>query len=187
MVFLCMLCHLHVCCCLELSIDHYCIRFFEAADWGKGLDEWNVLQALLRRSAHTVEGCFLSVSTGVLCVLLLSGAELYNVRIGPNFGLTTALWAGWVLPPTALVFYAVFRSASITEKCNRVPALVNSWSLTVNRFDHQKEYVVAYIMHSAAGFYVKGVRLNATWALKLSYLFGALIFTMTTQAVLKYG
>lgn len=36
-----------------------------------------------------------------------------------------------------------------------------------------------------AGFYVKGVRLNATWALKLLYLFGVLIFSLFTQAVLK--
>mmetsp|Transcript_110278 Transcript_110278/g.355664 ORF Transcript_110278/g.355664 Transcript_110278/m.355664 type:complete len:1016 (-) Transcript_110278:21-3068(-) len=191
MLFALIFCMLHVCSCLEMAIDQYCIRFFEAADLSKGIAEWNVLQALLRRAAHTVEVCFLAVSTGVLAVLLLTGVEMFNLSsrdYGEGVmasGITLGLWAMWVLPPTGLVFYAVFRAAAITEKCNRVPALVNSWSLIDEQIDHEKQYTVQYIIQSAAGFYVKGVRLNATWALKLSYFFGVLMFTMLTQSFLS--
>lgn len=100
-------------------------------------------------------------------------------------GVCLGMWSGWLCPPIALTFYFVFRAAAITEKCNRVPALINSWTRMEQLIDHEKQYIVQYIMHSAAGFYVKGVRLNATWALKLLYLFGVLLFSLLTQSVLK--
>lgn len=191
-------CMLHICCGLELAIDHYCIRFFENQNLAKGIVEWNVLQAMLRRAAHTVEGAFVAASTGVLGVVVLTSVEIFNMfndASGRTWmkgnvaedGMCMGLWAGWVLPPTALVFYSVFRAAAVTEQANRVPALVNSWMLTGQQIDQDKQYVVQYIIHSAAGFYVKGVRLNATWALKLSYLFGVLLFSLLTQSVLKGG
>lgn len=42
-----------------------------------------------------------------------------------------------------------------------------------------------YVMHSVAGFHIKGVRLNALWALKLLYLFGVLVFSLLTQSASK--
>jgi len=188
-------CKLHICCSLELAIDHYCIRFFENQDLPNGIVEWNVMQAMLRRAAHVVEAAFVSVSTGVLGIVVLTSVEFVKMfgdasAQGLN-GFTAkdavcmGLWTTWIVPLVALVFYFVFRAAAITEKCNRVPALVNSWMLTERHIDHEKQYVVQYIMHSAAGYYVMGARLNATWALKLSYLFGVLLFSLLTQSVLK--
>jgi len=190
-------CKLHVCSALELAIDHYCLRLFESQDAATGTVQWNVLQALLRRAAHTLEGGFLAVSSAMLGVVVLTSAEILNVFNDPrrsSFRFSTvedtacwSLWAGWVLPPTSLVFFAVFRAAAITEQCSRVPALVNSWMFPGRVMDLEKRYIVEYITHSAAGFYVRGVRLTATWALKLSYLCGVLLFSLLTQSVLKGG
>ena len=74
----------------------------------------------------------------------------------------------------AISFYTLFRMAVITEKCARVPALVNSipsasagceWDTSVGR-------LVDYIGNSAPGFYVKGVRLTVFMVMKLSYVVG---------------
>mmetsp|Transcript_20272 Transcript_20272/g.58790 ORF Transcript_20272/g.58790 Transcript_20272/m.58790 type:complete len:917 (+) Transcript_20272:33-2783(+) len=188
-------CKLHICGGMELAIDYYCMRVFDNRVLVKGIVEWNVLQALLRRAAHTVEASFFSVSTGILGVVILTFLKILEMfgggASGGFNGLTTnealclTFWPGWLVPPGALVFYFVFSAAAITEKCNRVPALVNSCMLTGEEIDHQKQYVVQYIMHSAAGWYVQGVRLNATWALKMMYFFGVMLFSLLTQSVLK--
>merc|ERR1712107_374078 len=94
---------------------------------------------------------------------------------GPG-GHCTALWCGWVLPPVSLFLYTLFRAATVTEKCSRVPALLNSWRFGESEVDHGRQHLVQYITHSAAGFYVKGVRLNAYMALKLTYLLMTVMF-----------
>lgn len=188
-------CTLHVCCALELAIDRYCLQIFQSQVASNSIAQWNVLQALLRRAAHCVEGGFVAAGTGVLCVAVLTFTELVHI-VGSDDGgalgslnvherTCLGLWAGWVVPPMALLFYTVFRAAAITEQCYRVPALVNSWIFEEREIDHQKQYVVQYIVHSSAGFYVKGIRLNSTLAFKMSYLSGVLFFTMLTQRVLK--
>lgn len=76
------------------------------------------------------------------------------------------------------------KTQGVTEKCTRVPSLVNSWSFGEETcLDAGRQYVVQYIEQSAAGFYVKGVRLRAYMALKISYLFGALLFTLLSSSV----
>merc|ERR1719361_3161977 len=89
----------------------------------------------------------------------------------------TALWC-------ILVLYMVFRAAAVTEKCSRVPALVNSWMMEERPFDEGRQYVVQYITNGAAGFYVKGVRLTAFMATKLAYFFGIIMFTVVSQSIL---
>lgn len=181
-------CHLHVCCGLELAIDSFCTRFFMDQDLAKGITDWNILQAMLRRAAHAIEGCFLAVSTSVLGVVMLTAVQILNMgsfsslsALGGKCGL---LWAGWVLPLVALPLYATFRAAAITEKCLRVPSLLNSWITNEGvQFDHQRQYFVQYVIQSDAGFYLKGVRVNAMWAWKVTYLFGVVVFTLATQSV----
>jgi len=182
-------CQLHVCCCLELMIDKFCIRFLNDDDLPQGICEWNVLQAILRRSAHTIDSSFLALNTSVLATLLLTGVEVLqgagnSLRLTGPGSQCAAFWCGWVLSPVVLVLFTVFRAAQVTEKCSRVPALVNSWTFEDRQIDHGRQYVVQYITHSAAGFYVKGVRLSAYMALKLMYIFGGVLFTMVT-VVLK--
>lgn len=83
-----------------------------------------------------MEGAFVAASTGVLGVVVLTSVEIFNMfndASGRTWmkgnvaedGMCMGLWAGWVLPPTALVFYSVFRAAAVTEQANRVPALAD--------------------------------------------------------------
>lgn len=186
-------CHLHVCCWMELSVDKFCFRFFQDKDITSGIGEWNILQAILRRAADKLDSCFLAAGTSVLLQVLLTGMELMQ---GDTGALNQAdvpahcqlLWCGWIMPPVLMLLMVFFRAAAVTEKCSRVPALVNSWTFAEddgNQIDHGRQYVVQYIMHSGAGFYVKGVRLSAFMAIKMSYLIGVVTFTIVTQSVLR--
>lgn len=185
-------CQLHICCGFELAIDNFCRRFFRSGDFSKAISEWNVLQAMLRRSASDIEACFLALGTSVLGVLMLTALRVWNAgdmsSLPHKLGLRCeALWAGWVLPPAALIFLAIAQGAAVTEKCSRVPSLLNTWVLdNEEQIDHKRQYLVQYIVHSAAGFYVKGVRLRATWALKVAYLSAAILFSVISQSLIGY-
>eukprot|EP00811_Abedinium_folium_P031717 NODE_5183_length_1800_cov_3.346683.p1 GENE.NODE_5183_length_1800_cov_3.346683~~NODE_5183_length_1800_cov_3.346683.p1 ORF type:complete len:435 (+),score=53.89 NODE_5183_length_1800_cov_3.346683:84-1307(+) len=174
-------CFLHIFCGLELAIDMYCARLFETKDFGKGAAEWNILQALLRKSASTIDSCLLAVTTAMVGLLVLAGVEILT---GSDDGRVQApLWWVSCLPMMALTLYTCFRAAAITEKCQRVPALVNSWDFGGEGFEIIRQYTVRYITDSAAGFYVKGVRINALMALKLAYVFGTVMFALLTRTV----
>lgn len=128
-------------------------------------------------------------------MVVLSGLELYNLQSFLGDSSSNDDWldslpcvvllAGWVVPPIGLAFFTVFKAAAISEKCSRVPALVNAWYASEEVVDLNVQYVVRYIVDSNAGFYIRGVRLTAFWALKFSYIFGLLAFTVITQFVLS--
>jgi len=78
---------------------------------------------------------------------------------------------------TAFATMVLFaKAASVTEKCSRVPALINSMMAEDgNHIDHERQYLVTYITHSDAGFYVKGSRFTAAMLVKCCYLLGTII------------
>jgi hypothetical protein len=184
-------CILHVCCGLGMSVDKFCYRFFEEMDIGKAIDEWNILQAILRRAAATLDDCFLALSTSVMATLLLTGMGLFqgagSLHDAEMNVQCAVIWCGWLWPPVIMVLFVMFRLASVTEKCCRVPALVNSWSFEESQIDHGRQYVVEYIEHSAAGFYVKGVRLSGFMAFKLGYVMGVVVFSFLIQSMIRHG
>lgn len=184
---------IHVCCGLELAIDTFCNNVHEELNVEQGIAEWTVLQALLRRAAHTVDVCFLSMNTTVLATLLLTGIEVLRSKekiiaeADPNgdYTLAAALRYLSAFSQMALLLYTVFRAAAVTEKCSRVPALINSWMFTGKHLDDGRQYIVQHITSSNAGFYVKGVRLTALMALKLMYVFGIISFTLVSNSILS--
>mmetsp|Transcript_43879 Transcript_43879/g.113331 ORF Transcript_43879/g.113331 Transcript_43879/m.113331 type:complete len:985 (+) Transcript_43879:49-3003(+) len=188
---------LHICVGLELIIDSFCLRVYASSDLDWSIKEWNVIQAMLRRAAHTIDTCFLSLNTALFGTLMLTGLEVVQQRsearvdglASPAGGseICTKLWVGAEIPAIALALYAVFRAAAVTEKCSRVPAMINSWTFedegSGSMMDLSRQYVVQYIIHSAAGFYVMGVRLTAFQALKLSYFVVLVLVTLGTQSL----
>eukprot|EP00928_Gymnodinium_smaydae_P094515 TRINITY_DN7948_c0_g1_i4.p1 TRINITY_DN7948_c0_g1~~TRINITY_DN7948_c0_g1_i4.p1 ORF type:complete len:1079 (+),score=202.75 TRINITY_DN7948_c0_g1_i4:51-3287(+) len=170
----------HVLSCLELMVDSFCLRVMSCDD-GEDLSwfvsEWNVLAAILRQIARTIEHCFLSLQTSALIALLLSAVGFWqNTQLLCNLHLLEMSLEHiptLILALAALLLF--FQATVVTEKCGRVPLLVNAIPLS-NHMDVKRQYVVFYIMNSAAGFYVRDVRLTAFMALKITYAFGAAVF-----------
>merc|ERR1712034_118767 len=91
-----------------------------------------------------------------------------------------------ILPPMVTCFFAgavLFKAAVVTEKCARVPALVNSvlHQEDSEQLDPKRQYVVQFISQSSAGMDVKGVRITAQTVMKSLYLCGALALAVLSQ------
>ena len=76
----------------------------------------------------------------------------------------------------------VFCAAAVSDKCARVPSLINSLSFG-DGAELERKHVVEYIFHSAAGFYVFNVQLTTSTAMKLVYLTGVVVFAIATKVL----
>jgi len=91
-----------------------------------------------------------------------------------------------MLTVTACSLRVFVKAAIVTETCRRLPSLVNSLGFkegTDVDLDQERQYVVHYIANSAAGVYLKGVRLSASVMIKAAYVLGAVVCTVGTAAL----
>jgi hypothetical protein len=184
-------CQLHTSSGLERMVDDYCIRIFSDDDVGDAIVRWNVIQAFLRRCASMLEPCLLAVTTSEVVAVVLTGLHAMDGKGPLDRGSGCAvLWGSSVLLPVATTLYSLLRVASVTEKCSRVPSLVNSLMLepapestSWYGLDEECRHLVDYISNSAAGFYVMGMRITAFMALKLIYLFGLAVLTVANHVI----
>merc|ERR1712032_15302 len=186
-------CQLHILRGLELMVDSFCFRVFTNSTLPQCVADWNILQAILRHSAHVLETSFLCLQTSALTSLIFAAVEVWVDSEVPaknvaGSDMCRAPWAAWLAGHLPYMLLAVvslvlfFKAAAVTEKCMRVPSLMNSVpSCTSDPIDHQRQYVVHYILNSEAGFYIKGMRLTTFMALKLSYLIGVGIIGLLVQ------
>lgn len=178
-------CQLHICSGLELSIDSFCLKFFREMDIEQAIQEWNMVQANLRKVSNECSGSFfLTAAACFASMLLLAERILQDPTIMQDWRQIT-LWLGWLYPPTLFFFYAMLRAAAVTEKASRVGPLVNSWNLQESddapSVDVDRQYVVQYINQSQAGFFMKGVRITGFEVQKMMYYFAALTFTLVSR------
>jgi len=181
---------------LELMLDSYCIEFFESLDCCWGVLSWNGLQALLRQVAETVENCFLAVQSSMIVAVLCCTARLVIVsfehgndgEVAALDGPQTVILVYIRLLLIGLVVLALFaKAANVTDKCSKVAPLVNSVTIEEDQQIHyERQYLVSYIIHSDAGFYVKGCRFTTAMLVKCCYVFGTIICGMGTT-ILSMG
>jgi len=183
---------LHVFAAMEIMVDNYCVHFFAVTNFTFGVTEWCVMQALLRRVAKTADSCFLAIQTSGLAVFLLASAELlvyHGVGSHLEADRCTTLWGFSLLrllstmAPAFSAPLTFYLATVISEKCSRVPSLINALSCPGDNLSLQRQYVVQYIKASEAGLYVKGVRLTANMVVKLTYLCGMVTFGLITKTL----
>jgi len=165
---------------LQLLVDSFCCRMQQQPNVLEAVRDWNVVQAVLRKASNTVEKCFFVMQTAVLLCVLLSVVDSVQAEGGENSTRPTAAIPG------ALVALGIgrvfFAAAAVSDKCSRVPSWVNSLTFGAEvDMDLQRQYVVDYIIHSDAGFYIFEVRLTAALALKVTYLIGVVASYLATQ------
>eukprot|EP00435_Cladocopium_sp_Y103_P020825 s2652_g5.t1 len=183
---------LHILSGLELAIDSFTVSVFRDMDFEEAVEEWNVLQAMLRhvstKLSHSllVLGSSCAASILYLIELTFLRANVANVRPGVQFILQYL----WPFPPTIIFLYTLMRAAAVTEKASRVSPLVNSWTFESDgNQDYQmpewmdlgRQYVVQYINQSEAGFYMQGVRLRIFQVTKMCYYLSAILFAVVSQ------
>jgi hypothetical protein len=168
---------LHVCSCLGMLIDSY-VSHFDQEDFRleTSVYEWNLLQAVLRKVSNSVEKSFLVVQTTSLALVLLAASQLYRGEAG---SLTTLGIASTSLLVFGVMF-VFFKASEVSERCMRMPALINSLHFG-KHVDTKRHYLVEFVTYSHAGFYVGEVRLTTAIALKLTYFAGAIAFAGLSQ------
>jgi len=147
--------------------------------------------AMLRRVAAAVENCFLATQTAVIFAVLCLAGRLVTMTITmttdsadvDNVATTIRFYVPVLVSAFATVVLFA-KAASVTEKCSKLPSLVNSVVLEEDKhIDHERQYLVSYIMHSDAGFYVKGSRFTAAMLAKFCYLLGTIICGLGTTVL----
>jgi len=186
------LCQLHVSGAMELAVEKFYLRWVIDQGLARNKSAWNLLQAVLRRTASVVDGCFCSLLAAFLGLFVLNGVQVLLQRgaqaqpwhLGSR---CSCWWCMWMLPPWILLLYELYRAASVTEQCALVPSMVNSWTQTASSDDQanrQIHYAVQHIIHSAAGFYIKGVRITSYMTIKVTYLLCVCVCTSLSKLLL---
>lgn len=78
------------------------------------------------------------------------------------------------------IAYMLFLAAAISDKCSRVPALVNAVAFG-EEMGIERQRAVDYIASSAAGFYVLGMRLTTAVVVKLVYVCVVVVAGLVTK------
>jgi len=163
-----------ICRCLTKMIDCFCFHIIEEADFGEALREWSLQQALCRMSCMSMQHVFMVSQATATGAVLLSITQVNQENPCRCIALLPGLLIALVVLRTMMV------AASVTDKCARVPMLVNSISVGTD-LDQERMYTVEYIVHSQAGFYFLEVRLTTSTVLKTVYIACAVTFALASQ------
>lgn len=159
------------------AVDSYCVHVVAAGNLVDGAPRWNSVQAILRKSAAALHSvlCVLQVTSFLVfmisCVYVYQNAVDYSVDVYP------------LLPAVLLlvgILRILFTAAEVTERCGRIPSLVNA-SLFGPDTNVERHYLVQYISSSAAGFYMFQVRITSQMTMKFAHFCAVAMFAFMTQ------
>lgn len=161
---------------LVVTVDVFCYTSVQDPNVSRAADSWNVLQALLRKASTMLEFVlivFLAMAASSVPALILD-----HIALG-SFSKTLRLQSSHTLVICG-VLYVFMVAAAVTDKCKRVPSLLNSLCFGVGR-ERQRLHLVEYIVYSAAGFYIWGVRLTLEMVTKFIYVWFVILFAFVGQ------
>jgi len=162
----------NTCRAVSVLIDNFGNGVVNEPDLSKAIYDWKWLQAVLRRCMAKIEWMLMVEISGALALLPAMTLDLLFSDDDPAFRILRALPALFIV---AGVLRLCLVAASITEKCNRVPSLVNALSFGAGT-ERMQQHIVEYIVRSNAGFYVADVKLSAELILRFSYTFSMFAF-----------
>lgn len=167
-----------ICRSLIVMIDAFCCDMISATRLGEVAHVWNLTQAVLRKASTDMEGCLF-----VLGLILASSVPFLAIGVGvlgAQGDEVPAFFPGICV--TCGILYSLLLSAMISEKCARVPALVNSLCFGEGT-ERARQHTVDYITSSGAGFYVFGMRLTTTVVAKFVYVWCVVVVGLLTRWV----
>lgn len=171
-------CILYFCSSMMCVVDSFCIRVVEGQKFAAAVPLWNSVQALLRKTSDTCSEAMCLLQAVVFLVCMFGTVDVYQSAMG-NENVNVHL-----LVPALVVLIAVsrivFRAADVAGKCERVPPLINSFVFGPD-VDETRQYLVQYVLNSAAGFYVFNLRLTSEMAFNYAYFCVVVIFVVVQQ------
>jgi len=170
-------CMLFICRALMLTVDSFCTVTIGGSALKGAVPRWNVVQAVLRKASEGIQAGLFIMSTAVLSTLLLGAADFLQSEQRYH-GHASLVYPGLLVIVGLL--RAFFLAGLVTDKCARVPSLINSCYYG-SEIDPDRQYVVTYVMNSAAGFHVFDLRLTSSIIVKFAYVCAVGVFTLSTR------
>jgi hypothetical protein len=170
---------LYICGVLSNSVDAFCLLTVGDRILTDAVPRWSSVQAILRLGSGCIQSCLFILQTTVLFTILLSTVDVYQSMYGqPRY-------VYLLIPNVALCFgvsRVFFKAAEVTDKCVRVPSLINSCNFGED-IDVERSYVVDFVINSAAGFHIFEVRLTSGDTLKAAYVCAVGLCALATQII----
>jgi len=165
-----------VCVCRSLGamIDGFCCDAVDNMLVSDVAHVWNLTQAVLRHASNTIELCLFALCIVVAFVLPLTLVDVVGTPSEAMIG---------AVPPFLValaVAYMISTAATVSEKCIRVPALINAVDFGPGT-DIERHHVVNYIVRSGAGFHIFGVCLSMGIVLKFAYAWCVIAVGLVTR------
>eukprot|EP00930_Biecheleria_cincta_P029909 TRINITY_DN2074_c0_g1_i1.p1 TRINITY_DN2074_c0_g1~~TRINITY_DN2074_c0_g1_i1.p1 ORF type:complete len:627 (+),score=108.15 TRINITY_DN2074_c0_g1_i1:52-1932(+) len=166
----------HIIAALNVFVDEWSCELCENRDFFDSVLKWNTVQALIRRAGTSIENVFATIQ-----VWAALGLGVVAIRIIIFASQSTPSWEGLTdfknildlcttLPLLMLAILAghlLLQCSYITEKCIILPPIANQ--IMTEAFDVDRSYLVDYLSNSAAGIYVKGVKLDMLMVTNIAY------------------
>eukprot|EP00930_Biecheleria_cincta_P071916 TRINITY_DN5936_c0_g3_i1.p1 TRINITY_DN5936_c0_g3~~TRINITY_DN5936_c0_g3_i1.p1 ORF type:complete len:598 (-),score=73.88 TRINITY_DN5936_c0_g3_i1:86-1879(-) len=164
----------HIISALEVFIDVWSCELCEQRNFAECMVSWNTVQALIRRAGFSFENVFTVIQTCALLGCMVVAAQGISFALHPDWSWSGLLGLLLMLPLlllSALAGSLLLQFSCITEKCSFLASLANQIMSDDSKdaLDAGRHYLVRFLTASAAGIYVKGVRLDMQMVVNIVY------------------
>lgn len=170
-LFLAALMQCHIISALDVFIDVWSCNLCSHRNFAEGVVSWNTVQALIRRAGISFENIFTIIQTSALLGCVVVAGQALGFALHPELNWHDLYEITCILPLISLSALAgclLVQSSCITEKCSVLAPLANQ-VMSDDPMDAGRSYLVCFLTDSAAGIYVKGVRMDMQMAVNIIY------------------
>jgi hypothetical protein len=173
-------CMTFICHALTQIIDTFCTSLVSDDSLEGAVMKWNQAAAVLRQSSEAIQACVFVMQTTIILMFCLAVFDVHRSAQEDSGDVAMLVPSLLLVIGMSQVF---FKAAAVTDRCNRVPSLINSLSFGDDEIDTERQYVVEYVRNSAAGFYIFELRLTSDMTLKGAHVLCVGVFALFTQIV----
>mmetsp|Transcript_69441 Transcript_69441/g.201547 ORF Transcript_69441/g.201547 Transcript_69441/m.201547 type:complete len:626 (+) Transcript_69441:121-1998(+) len=166
-----------ICRSLHVMIDAFCCDIVGTLKLRCVARAWDLRRSMLFKASVDIERCLL-----ILCIVLALSMPVVMVDLtasGGRCGGTVGLIPGFVL--MCSILYAMLRAAVVSDKCARIPSLINAVPFGQGTVE-ERQFTVDYVASSGAGFYIFDTRLTAAMVIKVTYVWCLVVVGVLTWA-----
>lgn len=175
-------CMLYIISALKNVVDDFCVTIVGERTLDGAVPRWNAVQAILRKGSKSIQLSLFAMQATMLFTFLLGVVDFMESVDGESL-MDSLIPAALLTLGISRVF---FKAAGITDKCARVPSLINSCNFgedLLDDIDMERQYVVLYVLNSGAGFHVFEICLTSNMTMKFAYVSVIGMFTLATRVI----
>jgi len=163
---------------LKAALNSFCRNSYVQPDPDRIIQQWQVLQAILRNASYCLQWSFFVTLSVSLSVVLSTAAV---IQAGTAKGFPWSLCAHLCIALSAT--RSLSAASAVSDSCRVAPALLNTF-IAKAEVDYRRQCVMAYMRDSEAGFYMFGMLVTGSLAIKCGYFTTIVVIHFASKAVL---